>query len=93
MTDEELRGYANSTVRLKLGGQMLTGKLVISFEAQVRVDAPYALEWHDVNPTTGTNEERLVAIHNGEAVESSELVDEDVADEIEDVAEDSQTPG
>jgi hypothetical protein len=93
MTDEELQGYANSTVRVRVGGQILTGKLVSGFEAQVRVDAPYALESHDVNPTTGTNEERLVAIPSAEAVESIELVDEDVAYEIEDVAEDSQTPG
>jgi hypothetical protein len=34
-----------------------------------------------------------VAIPSAEAVESIELVDEDVADEIEDAAEDSQTPG
>jgi hypothetical protein len=93
MTDEELQGYANSTVRLKLGCLILTGKLVSGFEARVSVDAPYALEWHDVNPTTGTNEERFVAIPSAEAVESIELVDEDVAKEIEDVAEDWQTPG
>lgn len=93
MTDEELQGYANTTVRLKLGGLILTGKLVSGFEARVSVDAPYALEWHDVNPTTGTNEERFVAIPGAEAVESIELVDEDVAKEIEDVAEDWQTPG
>ena len=93
MTDDELQQFANSTVRLTFDGQALTGKLITGFEAQVRVNAPYALQWHDVNPASGTREERLVAIPSAEAVESIELVDEDVSEEIEDAAEDAQTPG
>lgn len=93
MTDDELQQFANSTVRLAFDGRALTGKLITGFEAQVRVKAPYALQWHDVNPASGTSEERLVAIPSAEAVESIELVDEDVSEEIKDAAEDAQTPG
>jgi hypothetical protein len=93
LTDDDLRQFANGNVRLTFDGQTLTGKLIIGFEAQVRVNAPYALLWHDLNPTSGTREERLVAIPSAEAVESIELLDEDVSEEIEDAAEDAQTPG
>lgn len=93
MTDDELQEFANSTVRVAFDGQALTGKLISGFEAQVRVDAPYALQWHDVNPTSGTKEERLVAIPSAEVVESIELVDENASNEIADIAEDAQTPG
>ncbi|HEX3672393.1 MAG TPA: hypothetical protein VHT92_11880 [Candidatus Cybelea sp.] len=93
MTDDELQQFADSTVRLTFDRQALTGKLITGFEAQVRVNAPYALQWHDLNPTSGTKEERLVAIPSAEVVESIELVNENVSEEIEDAAEDAQTPG
>ncbi len=93
MTDEQLQDYANQKVRLLAGGRTITGKLLVGFEAQIRVKAPYAIQWYDVNPTLGTNEERLAAIPHAEAVESIELVDESPREEIEDAAEDAQTPG
>ena len=93
MTDDELQSYADSHVRVTFGGQTLTGKLITGFAAQIAVKAPYAIQWHDVNSASGTNEERLVAIPSAEVVESIELVDEGVAAEIEDAAEDAQTPG
>lgn len=93
MTDEELQSYADGNVRVTLGGKTLQGKLITGFAAQVGVNAPYAIQWHDVNPTSGTAEERVVAIPSAEAVEAIEYVDEAVAAEIEDVAEDAQTPG
>ena len=66
---------------------------VHKFEAQVRVKASYAIQWYDVNPTLGTNEERLAAIPHAEAVESIELIDESATAEIENEAEETQTPG
>ncbi len=95
MTDEELQKYANERVRISHGGQVLTGKLIVGFEAQLKVQAPYAIEWSDLNPTLGTNEVRLAAIPGAEAVESIEVVDEpeETRAEIEDVVEDAQTPG
>jgi hypothetical protein len=57
------------------------------------VQAPFAIQWHDVNSSLGTNEERLVAIPNAEEIESIEVVDESAKAEIKDVAEDEQTPG
>lgn len=93
MTDEELQTYADGYVRLTLGGKTLTGKLISGFAAQVGVNAPYAIRWHDVNQSSNTEEVRLVAIPNAEAVESIELIDEDSAAEIKDEAEDAQTPG
>ena len=72
---------------------MIGGKLLTGFEAQVRVKAPYAIQWHDVIPTLGTNEERLAAIPHAEAVELIELRDESATAEIENEAEDTQTPG
>ena len=93
MTDEELQEYADCTVRITLGAGTLTGKLIIGFAAQVAVNSPYAVRSYDVNPTSGTREERFVAIPSAEDVRAVELVDEDVAGEIEDTAEDAQTPG
>lgn len=95
MTDEELQKYANERVRISHGGQVLTGKLIAGFEAQLKVQSPYAIEWHDLNPTLGTNEMRLAAIPSAEAVESIEVVNqpEETKAEIEDAAEDAQTPG
>ena len=95
MTDEELQKYANERVRIGHGGQVLTGKLIMGFEAQLKVQAPYAIEWSDLNPTLGTNEMRLAAIPSAEAVESIEVVNqpEETKAEIEDAAEDAQTPG
>ncbi|MGA8576032.1 MAG: hypothetical protein WB609_10195 [Candidatus Cybelea sp.] len=93
MTDEQLEEYANQNVRLVAGGQTMTGKLITGYAAQIRVKAPYAIEWHDVNPTLGTNEERLAAIPHADAVESIELVDESASTEIEEAAAETQTPG
>ncbi len=93
MTNEELERYANQNVRLVTGGRTLTGQLIAGFEAQIRVHAPFAIQWHDVNPSLGTNEERLAAIPNAEEIESVEIVDESAKDEIKDEAEDAQTPG
>jgi hypothetical protein len=93
MTNEELESYANQHVRLVAGGRTLTGQLIVGFEAQVRVQAPFAIQWHDVNSSLGTNEERLVAIPNANEIESIEVVDESAKAEIKDVAEDEQTPG
>jgi hypothetical protein len=93
MTDEQLQEYANQDARLVVGGKVISGKLLTGFEAQVRVKAPYAIQWHDVNPTLGTNEERLAAIPHAEAVESIELIDESATAEIENEAEETQTPG
>lgn len=95
MTDEELQKFAGEWVRLVYNGQTLTGKLVTGFEAQLQVQAPYAIEWHDINKSLETNELRLAAIHHPEAVQSIEAVDvaEEAKDEIEDEAEETQTPG
>jgi hypothetical protein len=93
MTDEELQQYSDRKVRVVLGGRALVGTLVTGFRAQLAVKSPYAMQWYDVNETLGTKEERLVAIPSAEAVDSVELVDEDAAAEIEDEAEDEQTPG
>jgi len=93
MTDEQLQEYANQNVRLVVGGRTMTGKLITGFESQIRVKAPYAIQWYDVNPTLGTNEERLAAIPQADAVESIELVDESPREEIEEAAEETQTPG
>ncbi|HET6275094.1 MAG TPA: hypothetical protein VFE16_04050 [Candidatus Cybelea sp.] len=93
MTDEQLQEYAGQQVRLVSGGRTIAGKLLAGFEAQIRVKSPYAIEWYDVNPTLGTNEERLTAIPDAGAVESIEIVNESPNAEIEDVAEDAQTPG
>lgn len=93
MTDEELQSYADANVRVTLGGRMLQGKLITGFAAQIGVNAPYAIQWYDVNTTSGTTEERVVAIPSAEAVEAIEFVDEPAAAEIEDAAEDAQTPG
>ena len=70
MTDDQLQEYANQNVRLVVGGQTIVGKLITGFESQIRVKAPYAIQWYDVNPTLGTNEERLAAIPQADAVES-----------------------
>jgi hypothetical protein len=95
MTDDELQRFANEKVRLAFGGHTLTGKLVVGFEAQLKVQAPYALEWCDVDESLGTNEMRLAAIPDAAAVESVELADvaEETRDEIEEVADETQTPG
>jgi hypothetical protein len=95
MTDEDLQRLAEQKVRITYGGQTVTGKLIVGFAAQVRVQAPYAIEWYDLNPTLGTNEVRLAAIASAAAVESIELVNEpeETKAEIEDAAEDAQTPG
>jgi hypothetical protein len=93
MTDEELQSYADADVRVTLGGRTLHGKLISGFAAQIGVNAPYAIRSYDVNPTSGTTEERVVAIPSAEAVEAIEFVDEPAAAEIEDAAEDAQTPG
>lgn len=93
MTDEQLQEYANQDVRVVVGGKAIGGKLLTGFEAQVRVKAPYAIQWHDVNPTLGTNEERLAAIPHAGAVESIQLIDESATAEIENEAEETQTPG
>ena len=76
MTDEELQSYADANVRVTLGGRMLQGKLITGFAAQIGVNAPYAIQWYDVNTTSGTTEERVVAIPSAEAVEAIEFVDE-----------------
>jgi hypothetical protein len=93
MTNEELEGYANQNVRVVIAGRTLIGQLIVGFEAQTRVKAPYAIQWHDINPSLGTNEERLAAIPNADEIESIEIVDESAKAEIEDAAEDAQTPG
>jgi len=95
MTDEELQRFAGENVRLAFAGHTLTGKLVAGFEAQLKVQAPYAIEWYDVDEALGTNEMRLTAIHDAGAVESIELLDvaEETKDEIEEVADETQTPG
>lgn len=93
MTDEELQQFSDQKVRLVCGGRTIVGTLITGFRAQLAVQAPYAIQWYDVNPTLSAKEERLVAIPGADAVESVELVDEDVAAEIENEAEDEQTPG
>jgi hypothetical protein len=95
MTDEELQRFAGEKVRLVIAGRTVTGKLVAGFEAQLKVQAPYAIEWYDVNRTLHANEMRLAAIHDAGAVESIELLDvaQETEDEIEDAAEETQTPG
>lgn len=95
MTDEELQRFAGEKVRLTYDGSTLTGKLVVGFEAQLKVQAPYAIEWHDTNEATRTNEMRIAAIKDAKTVQSIELLDvaEETQDEIEDEAEETQTPG
>jgi hypothetical protein len=95
MTDEELQRFIGEKVRLRYGGSILTGKLVAGFETQLRVQAPYAIEWNDINETTGTNEMRIAAIQDAKSVESVELFDvaQETKDEIEEIADETQTPG
>jgi len=95
MTDEELQRFAGEKVRLVFAGRELTGKLVVGIESQLKVQAPYAIEWYDVDRSLGTNEMRLAAIHDAGAVKSIELLDvaKETADEIEDEADETQTPG
>jgi hypothetical protein len=95
MTDEELQKFADMNVRLVYAGKSVEGKLIAGYTAQLRVNAPYAIQWYDINKTLGTHEERLVAIELAESVESVEILDEpaETAAEIEEVAEDAQTPG
>ena len=95
MTDEELQRFAGEKVRLTYNGNSLTGKLVVGFEAQLKVQAPYAIEWSDINETTGTNEMRIAAMTDARAIQSIEVLDlaEETKDEIEDEAEETQTPG
>lgn len=95
MTDEEVQSFANQRVRLSYAGHVVTGKLIVGFEAQTQVGAPYAIQWYDVNPELGVKEERLAAIATAEAIESIEAVDpaQEAREEIADAAEDAQTPG
>jgi hypothetical protein len=95
MTDEEIQRFANQRVRLRYAGQVVTGTLVVGFAAQTQVQAPYAIQWYDVNPTLGVKEERLAAIASAEAVEWMEPVEEaaEARAEIADAAEDARTPG
>lgn len=93
MTDDELTQFSDQKVRLVSGGRTIVGTLITGFRAQIAVQAPYAIQWYDVDPTLGAKEERLVALPGAEAVDSVELIDEDVAAEIEDEAKDEQTPG
>jgi hypothetical protein len=95
MRDEEIQRFANQHVRLSYAGQVVTGTLIVGFAAQTQVEAPYAIQWYDVNPTLGVKEERVAAIATAEAVEWIEPVREaeEARAEIEDAAEDAQTPG
>jgi len=93
MTDDELQRFSDQKVRLVSGGRTIVGTLITGFRAQIAVQAPYAIQWYDINPTLDAKEERLVALASAAAVESVELVDEDAAAEIESEAEDEQTPG
>jgi hypothetical protein len=95
MSDKEIQRFANQRVRLRYAGQVVTGTLVVGFAAQTQVQAPYAIQWYDVNPTLGVKEERLAAIASAEAVEWMEPVEEaaEARAEIADAAEDAQTPG
>ncbi|MBV9720189.1 MAG: hypothetical protein JOZ77_12790 [Candidatus Eremiobacteraeota bacterium] len=95
MTDDELEPFVGENVKIVYNGQTLAGKLIGSFAAQVKVQAPYAIEWTDFNDALGTNEVRVAAIHSAEAIQSIELVNEakETKAEIEDAVEDAQTPG
>ena len=93
MTDEELQRFCDQNVRLKIDGRILEGKLICGFEAQQTLNIPYALKTLKRNPSLDTYDTHLDGIPYAEAVESVELVDEPVADEIEDEVQDLQTPG
>jgi hypothetical protein len=93
MTDEELQTFCNQIVRLKSGEGLLTGKLVCGSEAQLTIRMPYAIETSVSNASLGTYDTHWVGIKDADSVESVELVDEPVDEEILDAAEDAQTPG
>jgi hypothetical protein len=95
MTDEEIQRFANQRVRLSYAGQVVAGTLIVGFAAQTQVQAPYAIQWYDVNPTLGVKEERLAAIAAAEAVEWIEPVEEadEARAEIVEAADDAQAPG
>lgn len=95
MTDEELQQFAGQRIKLTYNGQALSGKLIEGFEAQLRVNAPYAIEYFEQNPTLGTDDLRTIPIRNVEGVESVEALDESefLDAEIEGEAKDQQTPG
>ncbi len=93
MTDEELQQYCSQNVRLKLDGKTLTGRLICGAEAQLTVRMPYAIETLARDAALGTYDRHLAGIASPERVELVELVDEPAAEEIEDEAEEDQTPG
>jgi hypothetical protein len=93
MTDEKLQTFCGQNVRLKYREQVLEGKLICGGTAQLTVDMPYAIEAVVHNATLGTYDSHLAGIIDAESVESVELVDEPVDEEIKDAAEDAQTPG
>ncbi len=93
MTDEELQRFCDQDVRLKIGGRILEGKLICGAEAQIALDRPYAIKTLNRNPSLDTLDTHFDGIPNAEGVESVELVDEPVGEEIEENVQDSQTPG
>ena len=93
MTDEELQRFCGQNVRLKISGRILEGKLICGGEAQIALNRPYAIETLTRNPSLDTFDTHFDGVPAAEAVESVELVDEPVAEEIEDEVQDLQTPG
>jgi hypothetical protein len=93
MTDEELQRFCDQDVRLKIGDRILQGKLICGVEAQLALSIPYAIKTLRRNPSLETYDTHFDGIPYAEAVESAELVDEPVGEEIEDEVQDLQTPG
>jgi hypothetical protein len=95
MTDEELQGFVDQEVRLNYRGRSLAGKLISGFAAQASVKAPYAIEWSVGDPSLGNYEVRRAGIVSAQAVDSVEFINEPehVGAEINDVANEEQTPG
>lgn len=83
MTDEQLQQYCGQNVELSYRGETFAGKFACGAEAQVTLNAPYAVEVIAGNVTLG--ETTRVAIKSAEAVEWVRVLDEPLsADRVED---------
>jgi hypothetical protein len=93
MTEEQLQEFCGQNVTLKYADRALSGKLICGAEAQMTVGRPYAIETWRRDATVGTYDTHREGIVGAEPIESVELLDEPIDEEIKDAAEDAQTPG
>lgn len=81
MKDEELQQYCGRNVELKYGDEVFVGKLVCGRQAQVAVNAPYAVESQIANATMGAPDAAWTSIAYAEAVEWVRTLSEPLSDE------------